>query len=164
MIYVTQLQHLGEYRMQLQFSDGTEGSVDLRALVDEDPLRSLRNLEMFAQAFVDEGGGTVAWPSGLDIAPDTLYALAHGFRRPESYEETQANELAVSLRELRKLSGTRQEALAETLAVTQGAVSRLENGAADAKIASLRRYLTALGWQLEVVAVKGDKRLRLRGV
>lgn len=100
----------------------------------------------------------------LDVAPETFYSLAHGSPRPETFEDTQQNELEVCLRELRKMSGQLQEQVAESLAMTQGGVSRIENGAADAKLTTLRKYLGALGWDLEIVAVQGDKRVRLRGL
>ncbi len=97
MISVTSVEHPSEYRLRIAFSDGTSGDADLTALLDEDAFTSLRG-DVFALAFLDHDAGTVAWPSGLDVAPDTLYALAHGFRRPESFEDAQANERAVRLR------------------------------------------------------------------
>lgn len=126
------------------------------------PFRPLLEEELFRKARVQDG--TVAWPNGLDIAAEQLYALAHRLREPTTLEQADANELAMSLRELRRMSGALQEEVASTLAVTQGAVSRLESGAAEAKLGSLRRYLAALGWDLEVVAVRGNTRVRLRGV
>jgi hypothetical protein len=36
-------------------------------------LRNARTSEGFADAYVDEGGHTVAGPGEVDLAPDTLY-------------------------------------------------------------------------------------------
>lgn len=151
------------FRLRLTFSDGTSGDADLSAMLRSfAPFASLLEEAVFRRAKVEDGA--VTWPNGLDVATERLYALVHGLPEPETLEQASENELEMSLREIRKMSGTLQEELASTLEITQGAISRLENGAADAKLATLRRYLSAIGWDLEVVAVKNDKRIRLRGV
>lgn len=160
---VIDLRYLNDHRLHLTFSDGTEGTVDLKNEVRaRRAFAPLTDPSVFRRAVIEDG--TVTWPGGLDLAAERLYALAHDRTPPETFEAAEANELAVTLGELRRLSEVRQEDLATALEVTQGAVSRLEGATADAKFATIRRYVTALGWDLEVVAVKGDKRLRLRGV
>lgn len=163
MIHVTKVKALSGHRLQLTFSDGTSGEAAmLDTIKGSRPLKPLLDEAVFRRAYVD--ANTVCWPGDLDIAAETVYALAHGLPKPDTLEQANANELHMSLAELRKLSDTNQVALAEELGVTQGAVSKLEAGAAEARLATLRKYLAALGWDLEVAAVQGDKRIRLRGV
>ncbi len=160
---IVDISYLSDYRLQLSFSDGTSGVADLADEIgSRRAFAPLRDLNLFRRAHLD--GGTVAWPGGLDLASERLYALAHRLEAPATLEAARANELTVSIRELRRLSDVRQEDLAAMLEVTQGAVSKLESATGDTKIATLRRFVEALGWELEITAVKGDKRLRLRGV
>lgn len=53
--------------------------------------------------------------------------------------------------------------MADLVEVTQSALSRLEHRE-DNPIDVLRRYVEALGGELEVVAVLGNKRVKLLGV
>jgi DNA-binding XRE family transcriptional regulator len=70
---------------------------------------------------------------------------------------------AMSLRELREMAGKTQVEIAELAEVTQSALSRLERRE-DNPISALRRYVHALGGEIEVVAVLGNKRITLSGV
>lgn len=71
--------------------------------------------------------------------------------------------LRLTLRELRELSGKTQTELSKAARMTQGELSRAERRD-DHLLSSLRRYVEALGGELEVEAVFGDRRIRLRGV
>lgn len=75
----------------------------------------------------------------------------------------QAELRAMTLRELREEVGRTQTELAELAEVTQSALSRIERRE-DNPIEALRRYVEALGGELEVVAVIGNKRVKLLGV
>ena len=155
---VIDLRYLDNFRLHLEFADGTQGVADLEnEIASRKAFASLRHIPTFRRAHIE--GGTVAWPGGLDLAAERLYALTHHLPPPTTIEEAEANAFKVSLRELRRLSDVRQEDLATTLEVTQGAVSRMESSDGETKLATLKRYLSALGWDLEVVAVKGDRRL-----
>jgi hypothetical protein len=64
---------LDGHSLWLRFSDGVEGVADLADLVDAGPpFAPLRDLVEFQRVSVEYG--TVAWPSGADVAPEELYA------------------------------------------------------------------------------------------
>lgn len=160
---ITSVRYVDGFRLEVTFEDGSTGTADMAETIKGKTFFApLLDVEIFKQARIEEG--TVAWPGDIDIASEAVYALAHGLPKPKSIEDVHANELAVSLRELRKLGNLSQEDVAETLQVSQRSISRLENAAATAQLDTLRRYLSALGWDLEVVAVQGSKRIALRGV
>ena len=74
---VTDVQVLGHYRLRLTFSDGLVGDVDLSHLRERGGVfESLRDPECFAQVRLDPEIGTIAWPSGADLAPEVLYERA----------------------------------------------------------------------------------------
>ena len=58
----------------VMFSDGTEASVDFEPWLEGPIFEPLKRLAYFRKFFVE--GGTVAWPNGADIAPETLYEAA----------------------------------------------------------------------------------------
>jgi predicted transcriptional regulator len=69
---------------------------------------------------------------------------------------------AYHLRELREALGLTQVELAETLEVSQNRVSRLEHGDLErTQIDTLRRYVEAMGGELQVDAKIGDQRIRI---
>ena len=61
----------GDYRIHLTFSDELQGSVDFQGWLEGPMFEPLKAPEYFQQFFID--GGTVVWPNGADVAPDTLY-------------------------------------------------------------------------------------------
>jgi len=71
--------------------------------------------------------------------------------------------MEMTLAELRKESGLTQEQAAQRTEMTQSELSKLERRD-DRLVSTLRRYVEALGGQLEVRAVFGNKEIRLRGV
>jgi hypothetical protein len=161
LIKVREVKALPGYRLVLGFSDGTGGVVSMAALLEKPQFRKLHEPKIFAQAFVESGA--VEWPVGIGIASEALYAMAHGLKVPKTFEQAKANELEMSLVELRRLTGVTQTSAAAALEMDQGQVSRFERQE-DRKISTLRRYVAALGAELEVVAVLGKKRVTLRGV
>lgn len=68
---VVDAEYRGDFRIHLVFNDGVAGTVDFSAWLDGPIFEPLQDPEYFERFFVD--GGTVAWPNGADIAPETLY-------------------------------------------------------------------------------------------
>lgn len=62
------------FRIRLRFSDGVEGVVDFRDWLNGPMFEPLLDPDYFQRFFID--GGTVVWPNGADIAPETLYERA----------------------------------------------------------------------------------------
>lgn len=76
---------LAPFRLDLTFSDGTRGIVDLSAWIAgrSGVARALADPALFRQVQVDREAGTVVWPNGVDLDPDALYDdLRHQTRAP----------------------------------------------------------------------------------
>lgn len=84
-------------------------------------------------------------------------------RLAEIEAQADAEVVEINLKALRELVGLTQVEAAATAEMTQSELSKTERRS-DHRLSTLRRYIQALGGDLEVFAVFGDKRLRLRGV
>jgi hypothetical protein len=73
---VTGVEVVGPYRLRLAFDDGTVGEIDFAAREWRGVFEPLRDPDYFARVTVDPEGGTIAWPNGVDMAPEPLYAAA----------------------------------------------------------------------------------------
>lgn len=71
----------------------------------------------------------------------------------------------LTLRTLRDAAGKTQQEVGEAAQMNQADISRLESRDTfdDCQVSTLQRYIAALGGQLELVAVFGDKRIILTG-
>jgi predicted transcriptional regulator len=81
--------------------------------------------------------------------------------RVSARADAQVREL--TLKELRKELDLTQSDLARAADMTQSELSRLESRA-DHRVSSLRRYVEALGGEIEVIAIIGDRRVKLTDV
>jgi len=59
--------------LRVTFADGTTGEVPVLERMRGPVFNEARTREGFAKVMVDAETGTVVWPGGADIAPDTLY-------------------------------------------------------------------------------------------
>lgn len=71
---VIRAEYRGEFRIFVAFNDGVEASIDFLLWLSGPVFEPLKDPAYFQRFFLD--GGTVAWPNGADVAPETLYAQA----------------------------------------------------------------------------------------
>lgn len=67
---------VGDHLLRLLFSDGTAGDVDFSGEHWTGVLEPLNDPAYFAEVSVDPEAGTIVWPNGIDLAPETLYEQA----------------------------------------------------------------------------------------
>lgn len=74
---VTNVRHIGRYRLELSFSDGVTGELDFESRVVSRGgiFRPLEDVTFFRQVKVDSEAGTIVWPNEVDFCPDVLYSL-----------------------------------------------------------------------------------------
>jgi hypothetical protein len=65
--------YAGNFCIRVRFNDETERVVDCRHWLVGPVFEPLKDEAYFRRFFVE--GGTLNWPNGADIAPETLYAF-----------------------------------------------------------------------------------------
>jgi Protein of unknown function (DUF2442) len=71
---VVRAEYQGGHSIRLTFNDGLERVVDFSRWIQGPIFEPLRDRAYFERFFLE--AGTVAWPNGADIAPETLYEQA----------------------------------------------------------------------------------------
>ena len=87
---VVGVRHVHEYALEIKFSDDTTATVDLRHRIfgRGGVFQPLQEIKYFARVEVDQEGGTLVWPNGVDLCPDVLYAEATGKKIDEMGDES----------------------------------------------------------------------------
>lgn len=83
---IESVEYVEGYVLDLRFSDGASGRVDLRdRIVGRGGLMSaLEDIGNFRQVRVDSEAGTIVWPNGVDFCPDVLRHEATGEPLPKA--------------------------------------------------------------------------------
>ncbi len=69
---VIKLEYKGGFVFRVVFDDGRSGDVDFSEYIGRGPVfEPLRDTSFFKKARIE--GGTITWPNGADVAPETLY-------------------------------------------------------------------------------------------
>jgi len=79
---IVEAKPLPNYRLFIRFEDGAKGEVDLSSMVGNGVFMSWKDQSVFSKVSIDSTTGTVVWPGGIDLCPDTLYSDVTG--RPVS--------------------------------------------------------------------------------
>lgn len=72
--HVVRAKYDKDYCIHLTFNDGVEANVDFSSWLTGPVFEPLHDAVYFQKFFLD--GGTVVWPNGADVAPETLYEVA----------------------------------------------------------------------------------------
>ena len=70
---VIEAKYVSGYKIELLFNTGVRKTVDFTRWLHGPVFEPLRNRVEFRKFFI--AGGTVCWPNGADIAPETLFAV-----------------------------------------------------------------------------------------
>lgn len=68
---VIRAEYRSGYMLHVTFSDGVQKTIDFAPWLEGVVFEPLKDIGYFRRFFLD--GGTVTWPNGADIAPETLY-------------------------------------------------------------------------------------------
>jgi hypothetical protein len=69
---VKEIEYKGGFIYRVVFDDGRSGDVDFSEYIGRGPVfEPLRDMSFFRKARIE--GGTISWPNGADVAPETLY-------------------------------------------------------------------------------------------
>lgn len=71
---VVRAEYRGGFKINLLFNDGIEGTIEFSDWLKGPVFEPLKDQTYFARFFIE--GGTVTWPNGADIAPETLHERA----------------------------------------------------------------------------------------
>jgi hypothetical protein len=84
LVDVTGVAVIGDHRLRLSFKDGTVGDVAFDEREWRGVFEPLADPKVFARVRIEMG--TIAWPNGLDMAPEPLYEAAtrQAAARPDS--------------------------------------------------------------------------------
>ena len=73
MIEVTSARYLDEYKIWIEFNDGTAGVADLHNDLWGQIFEPLKDRELFKNFKISEIMNTIEWENGADLAPEFLY-------------------------------------------------------------------------------------------
>lgn len=73
--HVVAVEVTGPHSLRLTFRDGVQRRVNLLPLLKGPIFQPLLDPDFFGQVLLDPVAGTIVWPNGADVAPETLYAM-----------------------------------------------------------------------------------------
>ena len=76
---VVRARYVNGFVVSTRFDDGSEKHIDVSQWFKGPVFEPLKDPKVFKKFFIE--GGTLAWPNGVDIAPEALYAARDSKKR-----------------------------------------------------------------------------------
>ena|SRR5215469_6053537 len=76
---VIRARYIGAFVVSARFDDGTEKYIDVSRWFKGPVFEPLKDPKFFKTFFIE--AGTLAWPNGVDIAPEALYAAPESSKK-----------------------------------------------------------------------------------
>jgi hypothetical protein len=73
MLEITNAQYQNEYKIWVEFNDGTSGTVDIFEALWGPMFEPLKDIEQFKRFEVSATTHTLTWENGADLAPEYLH-------------------------------------------------------------------------------------------
>jgi hypothetical protein len=86
---VTEVRALDGFRLQVEFSDGVSGVIDLSHLVGHGVFALWNDPARFQAVYVGDGG-QISWSDSVDICPDAVYLQITGKKAEEIFPRLKA--------------------------------------------------------------------------
>ena len=82
---VISAEYVDGHRINVSFENGKSGIVDFQELIAKGGgvFRKLEDLDFFLKFEINREWGVITWGEEVDVAPETLYALATGEPLPQ---------------------------------------------------------------------------------
>jgi Protein of unknown function (DUF2442) len=89
---VVEIEYKEGFVYHVMFDDGKKGDIDFSEYIGKGPVfEPLRDKTFFKKATIE--GGTISWPNGADIAPETLYEKISD-QRPAALDQQETSPAA----------------------------------------------------------------------
>lgn len=85
MVRIVSVKALPNYQIELRFSDGVRGTVDLSPMVGKGVFKRWKEKGEFEKVHIDAESGAVAWGQDIDLCPDALYLEVTGKKIEEVF-------------------------------------------------------------------------------
>ena len=87
---VERIDYRHDYIYHITFDDGLNGDVDFAPLLSLGPVfEPLKDIDFFRMATIE--GGTISWPNGADISPESLYERLENADKRREEQGTQSS-------------------------------------------------------------------------
>jgi len=93
--FIKKVERVEGYKLKLTFNNKEQKIVDLTEYSNEGPetvFCPFRDLEFFKSVRLDRYTGTIVWPNGVDLCPDSLYMRGKDVeKRPRRKRRSSSN-------------------------------------------------------------------------